>query len=169
MLKVQTVDSKGNQKPGIFKVPVMVGNTPYNILLTLALGKLGWKTVLTDGVSIDHAKNGWTLTDTMIWCETPWLKVQPHFRNEIPLQSCVTGSEVETGQLCGIDRKQLDELEVHRSKGHTPFHPQCEHCLKAKGVKQHRRRNENKVETEIQADFLYSIVYFYGWSTCRGV
>ena len=83
--------------------------------------------------------------------------------------SCVTGTEVDTGQLCEIDRKQLDELEVHRCKGHTPFHPHCEHCLKAKGVKQHRRRNENKVETEIQADFLYSIVYFYGWSTCRGV
>ena len=76
------------------------------------------------------------------------------FGNEIPLQISVTGTEVEPGQIYGIDRKQLDELEVHRSKGHTPFHPQCEHCLKAKGVKQYRRRNENKLETEIQADFL---------------
>ena len=110
--------------------------------------------MLNDGVSIDHERNGLTLTDTMIWCETRWLKVKPHFGNEIPLQISVTGTEVESGQICGIDRKQLDELEVHRSKGHTPFHPQFEHCLKAKGVKQYRRRNENKLETEIQADFL---------------
>ena len=78
VLKVQTVDSKGNQKPVIFKVPVMVGNTPYNILSTLTLGKLGLQTVLTDGVSIDHVRNGLTLTDTMIWCETPCLKVKPY-------------------------------------------------------------------------------------------
>ena len=45
VLKVQTLNSQGVQKPGIFKVPVMVGDTPYNILSTFSLGKLGWKII----------------------------------------------------------------------------------------------------------------------------
>ena len=47
----------GKVKPGVFKIPVMVGETPYNILSTYVLGKRGWKTVLTDSVSVVHEKS----------------------------------------------------------------------------------------------------------------
>ena len=160
VLKVMTLNSKGEQKFGIFKVPVMVGDTPYNILSTLALRRLGWRTVLTDGVSIENPKNSLSLVETMIWCETPWLKVKPHFGKELVLQVRQKG-EVDhvsdlTGQLCGLKGRHQDELEVHRAKGHMPFSADCSHCLKAKGMSQHRRRvAKDKLETEIQADFLF--------------
>ena len=51
----------------------MVGDTPYNILSTLVLGN--WRTVLTDGVSIENLKNGFSLVETMMWIS--WLKVKP--------------------------------------------------------------------------------------------
>ena len=164
VLKVQTLNSQGVQKPGIFKVPVMVGDTPYNILSTFALGKLGWKIILNDGIVIENPKNGLSLLETVIWCDTPWLKVKPHFGKELVLQVSqqiglgqdVTDDFNVTGHVCGIDRKNRDELEIHRAKGHMPFHADCSHCVKAKGVSHHRRRVEkNKLQTEIQADFVF--------------
>ena len=164
VLKVQTLNSQGVQKPGIFKVPVMVGDTPYNILSTFSLGKLGWKIILNDGIVIENPKNGLTLLDTVIWCDTPWLKVKPHFGKELVLQVSqqvgleqdVTDDFTATGHVCGIDRKRKDELEIHRAKGHMPFHADCSHCVKAKGVSHHRRRvAKDKLQTEIQADFVF--------------
>lgn len=59
VFKVLTVNSRGEQKSGIFKVSVMVGDTPYNILSILE--KFGWKIVLTNSVSIENSKNGLAL------------------------------------------------------------------------------------------------------------
>ena len=67
----------GKVKPGVFKIPVMVGETPYNILSTYVLGKRGWKTVLTDSVSVVHEKSNVQMTEVMIWCDTPWVPVKP--------------------------------------------------------------------------------------------
>ena len=44
VVKVRALDSTtGMVKPGVFKIPVMVGEMPYNILSTYVLGKRGWK------------------------------------------------------------------------------------------------------------------------------
>ena len=68
----------------------------------------------------------------------------------------LTEDYTANGHVCGIDRKNRDDLEIHRAKGHTAFHTDCSHCVKAKGVTHHRRRlAKDKLETEIQADFLF--------------
>ena len=54
-----------------------------------------------------------------------------------------------------MKRGNRDELEVHRAKGHVPFHPDCEHCIKAKGVHQHRRKTDKGLPTEVAADFMF--------------
>ena len=41
------------------------------------------------------------------------------------------------------------------AKGHVPFHPDCEHCIKAKGVHQHRRKTDKGLATEVAADFMF--------------
>ena len=72
MVTVRALDSTtGKVKPGVFKIPVMVGETPYNILSTYVLGKRGWKTVLTDSVSVVHEKSNVQMTEVMMWCDTP--------------------------------------------------------------------------------------------------
>ena len=47
------------------------------------------------------------------------------------------------------------ELAKRRMQGHTPFHPACRHCQKARSVYQHRRRVRGKLESEIFAVFLF--------------
>ena len=92
VVKVRALDSTtGKVKPGVFKIPVMVGETPYNILSTYVLGKRGWKTVLTDSVSVAHEKSNVQMTEVMIWCDTPWVRVKPHHGSELIL------SHVEAG------------------------------------------------------------------------
>ena len=54
-----------------------------------------------------------------------------------------------------MKRGNRDELEVHRAKGHVPFHPDCEHCIKAKGVHHHRRKTDKGLATEVAADFMF--------------
>ena len=41
------------------------------------------------------------------------------------------------------------------TKGHIPFHPDCEHCTKAKGVHQHRRKTDEGLVTEVAVDFMF--------------
>ena len=63
----------------------MVGETPYNILSTYVLGKRGWKIVLTDSVSVVHEKSNVPLTEVLVWCDTPWVRVKPHHGSELVL------------------------------------------------------------------------------------
>ena len=158
VVKVRTLDSKtGKVKPGVFKIPVMVGETPYNILSTYVLGKRGWKTVLTDSVSVVHEKSNVRLTEVLVWCDTPWVRVKPHHGSELVL-SHVDGAvddsvSGEIGHVQAVKRGNRDELEIHRAKGHMPFHPDC-----AKGVHQHRRKTDkglNTEVTEVAADFMF--------------
>ena len=88
VVKVRALDSTGKVKPGVFKIPVMVGETPYNILSTYVLGKRGWKTVLTDSVSVVHEKSNVQMTEVMIWCDTPWVRVKPHHGSELIFSPC---------------------------------------------------------------------------------
>ena len=158
VLKVRTKDSNGVIKNGVCKIPVMVGDTPYNILSTRTLGKHGWRVVLDEGVSVCHVKSGVDMIDTCIWCDTPWIRVIPHSEGELLLPSSDSGDPApisSVGHVAVVSQKTKEDLEVHRAKGHMPFHPDCEHCLKSRGVTQHRRKSERGVETEIVADFMF--------------
>ena len=158
VVKVRALDSTGKVKPGVFKIPVMVGETPYNILSTYVLGKRGWKTVLTDSVSVVHEKSNVQMTEVMMWCDTPWVRVKPHHGSELILSHVEAGDNSvsgDIGHVSAVKRGNRDELEVHRAKGHVPFHPDCEHCIKAKGVHQHRRKTDKGLATEVAADFMF--------------
>ena len=64
-----------------------------------------------------------------------------------------SGAPVEpstsVGQMSG------QETLVHRMRGHVPFNPFCMQCLKAKAVKQHRRRRTRQEVASLVADFLF--------------
>ena len=119
-------------KPGVFKLPVIVGETPYNILSTYVLGKRGWKTVLTDSVWVVHERSNVQMTEVMIWCDTAWVRVKPHHGGELILSHVDAGDSSVSGHVSAVKRGNRDELEVPRAKGHVPFHPDCKHCIKAK-------------------------------------
>ncbi|CAE7624330.1 unnamed protein product [Symbiodinium sp. CCMP2592] len=158
VLKVRTKDSSGATKNGVCKIPVMVGDTPYNILSTRTLGRHGWRVVLDEGVSVCQVKSGVDMIDTCIWCDTPWIRVIPHSEGDLllPLDASVDPAPISSiGHVAVVSQKTKEDLEIHRAKGHMPFHPDCEHCLKSRGVTQHRRKSERGVETEIVADFMF--------------
>ncbi|CAE7200879.1 unnamed protein product [Symbiodinium sp. CCMP2592] len=158
VLKVRTKDSSGATKNGVCKIPVMVGDTPYNILSTRTLGRHGWRVVLDEGVSVCHVKSGVDMIDTCIWCDTPWIRVIPHSEGDLllPSDASVDPAPISSiGHVAVVSQKTKEDLEIHRAKGHMPFHPDCEHCLKSRGVTQHRRKSERGVETEIVADFMF--------------
>eukprot|EP00434_Breviolum_minutum_P044341 symbB.v1.2.039593.t1/scaffold6673.1/size16291/1 len=111
VVKVRALDSTtGKVKPGVFKIPVMVGETPYNILSTYVLGKRGWKTVLTDSVSVVHEKSNVQMNEVMIWCDTPWVRVKPHHGSELIL------SHVEAGDN-SVQGQEVSEPVVRNSLG----------------------------------------------------
>ena len=57
---------------------------------------------------------------------------------------------------CGCYAPYPDEL--HRAGGHMPYDPNCKHCVAAKSVGQHRRKNkdsEGGVVVELHSDFFF--------------
>ncbi|CAK9087582.1 CCHC-type domain-containing protein [Durusdinium trenchii] len=54
-----------------------------------------------------------------------------------------------------LSRAAARELEQHRAQGHTPFHPGCVECARGRSVFSHRRRSQERLQCEIQADFCY--------------
>ena len=89
------------------------------------------------------------------WCDTPWVRVKPHHGGELILSHVDASDSSVSGHVSAVKRGNRDELEVHRAKGHVPFHPDCEHCIKAKGVHQHRRKTDKGLATEDAADFMF--------------
>ena len=65
-----------------------------------------------------------------------------------------------TSSLNPLSRAAEAALEKHRMQGHVPFDPRCTICARGKSTFQHRRRREDGLETEVQADF--------GFITTRG-
>ena len=160
VLKVRAKDSKGAVKDAVCKIPVMVGDTPYNILSTRTLGKLGWRVVLDEGVSVSHVRASVEMLDTCMWCDTPWIRVLPHSDHELLVpEEASDGSMMAAveanGYVAAVPQRTKEDLEVHRARGHVPYHPDCEHCVKSRGVTQHRRRSEKGLETEVVADFMF--------------
>ena len=80
------------------------------------LGKRGWKTVLTDSVSVVHEKSNVRLTEVLVWCDTPWVRVKPHHGSELVLShveavdDSVSG---EIGHVQAVKRGNRNELEIH--------------------------------------------------------
>ena len=157
-VKALVVDKKGKLRCAVFHVPVIIGSTQYNILSTTQLGKDDWEVTFgKDKVCLKHLPSGATAMDTMFWCDTPWLKLEPYHGESVRFVQQVSCHDVEETKqtLQAIRRGEQDEMEVHRLKGHVPFHPNCVHCAKSKGVSHHRKRNNGVLSSEISADFMY--------------
>ena len=153
-------DSTGTSKDAVCKIPAMVRDTPYNILSTRTLGKHGWRVVLDEGVSVSHVRADVEMLDTCMWCDAPWIRVLPHSDHEllVPPDSSdgsVLAAIETNGHVAAVSQRTKEDLEVHRARGHVPYHPDCEHCVKSRGVTQHRRRSERGLETEVVADFMF--------------
>lgn len=155
-LGVKVKDENGKQRSAVFQVQVLVGDSPYNILSTCQLGKKGWKIFLGEGIEMSHDKWKIQLVDTLMWCETPWVRVFPYHGTEVVWET--EDSSLGT-QLNALKRVvgplSAEELQIHRIKGHNPFHPSCPDCIKAKGVSQHRRKTNRGLETTVCADFMF--------------
>ncbi len=54
-----------------------------------------------------------------------------------------------------LSRAAQSELEQHRAQGHTPHNPNCLECGRGRSTFMHRRRRDNLIETEVQADFCF--------------
>ncbi len=82
-----------------------------------------------------HEKSNVQMTEVLIWCETPWVRVKPHQGNELILshveEAVDDGVSGEIGHVHAVKRSNQDELEIHRAKEHLQFHPDCEQCIKA--------------------------------------
>ena len=57
------------------------------------------------------------------------------------------------------NQRVRQSLEEHRSQGHFPFHADCLSCSSAKSVTQRRRRNKDKIYSEISAGFFFIETY----------
>ena len=69
----------------------------------------------------------------------------------------MVGHEPEVG-VEAVQTGKLTEAEMasHRLRGHVPFAAWCSHCVKAKGIKQHRRRSkDDRLQVALAADFLH--------------
>ena len=120
VLKVRTKDSAGTIKNGICKIPVMVGETPYNILSTRVLGKHGLRVVLDEGVAVCHVKSGVDMIDTCMWCDTPWIRVVPHSEGDLllPSEGVIDSSPITSeGHVAAISQRTKEDLEARRGKG----------------------------------------------------
>lgn len=66
-----------------------------------------------------------------------------------PLPDTVEDAEVPRNRL---HEKESKELHRHHLAGHATYHPSCESCRLARGVKRHRR-SQGEFGIELQADF----------------
>ena len=76
-----------------------------------------------------------------------------------PINSNMTMVGQDTEIAVGaVQAGKLTEAEMtsHRLRGHVPFAAWCSHCVKAKGIKQHRRRSQDdRLQIALAADFLF--------------
>ena len=81
------------------------------------------------------------------WGGCPWISCKE-----------VSGvSQVSSGEL-NVVRYGLQPHELHRARGHMPYDPSCKHCVAAKSVGQHRRKNQDSeggIIMELHSDFFF--------------
>jgi hypothetical protein len=81
---------------------------------------------------------------------------------------------VEPLEAVQLGKLSESEMLSHRLKGHVPYASWCEHCVKARGVNQHRGRGpDEKIQVALTADFMFvedhKVLVFHERSTgCIG-
>ena len=142
------------------KLRALVGDTRHNILSTTTLCAMGWEFWQgPKGFQVSDTSTGSVMTDTAYFAGCPWVKLTPS-QEDVSCGSESLSVVEETKpikqvrfQVCPMTRAAEQALEQHRLQGHNPFDPRCVICARSKSVFQHRRRKDQLLESELQADF----------------
>ena len=142
------------------KLRALVGDTRHNILSTTTLCAMGWEFWQgPKGFEVSDSLTGSVMTDTAYFAGCPWVKLTPS-QEDVLYESDSLSVVQETKpvkqvrfQVCPLTRAAEQALEQHRLQGHDPFDPRCVICARSKSVFQHRRRKDQLLESELQADF----------------
>ena len=137
------------------KLVALVGETRHNILSTTALSQTGWTFSQKDGVAkLFHEKSGFQACEVVSFAGCPWVRLHPHSGLDRQHEEVKLSEEVsDFGNVCPLSKAARNELEQHRNQGHTPHNPNCLECSRGRSTFQHRRRDGDCIESEIQADF----------------
>ena len=139
------------------KLVALIGETKHNILSTTSLSQSGWVFSQRDGnADLTHEMSNWKAKEVVSFSGCPWVRLHPHSgidtrHEELPFACTLQ----ESGTIFPLSKKAKQELEQHRNQGHTPHNPNCLECARGRGTFQHRRRNGDTIESEIQADFAF--------------
>ena len=153
----------------------LVGNIRHNILSTTRLCAGGWKfSQSNEGFQVTHSATGQRLGEVAYFAGCPWVRLHPvetldrntdeaeaSGSQQLSLSTIAGVPEVTASEkgyelpVYPLSRAAARELEQHRAQGHTPFHPGCVECARGRSVFSHRRRSEEGLQCEIQADFCY--------------
>ena len=142
---LQTVRNGETQNTRVL-IACLVGDTKSNILSTGSLVKNGWAIQMSsEEFSMKHSSG---LECQLIeWGGCPWVSCKG-----------VSGvSQLSSGEL-NVVRYGLQPDELHRARGHMPYDPSCKHCVAAKSVGQHRRKNQDSeggIIMELHSDFFF--------------
>ena len=153
--------SKNNWKKA--RLRSLVGNIRHNILSTSILCQSGWEFTQTgSSFSVRHVETGCEALETAYFAGCPWVRLRPDSQSfsspSFPSPSLVVSQCDEScasPSLNPLSKAAQSELENHRLQGHTPHHPGCIECARGRGVFKHKRRTDQGLQCEVQADFCF--------------
>ena len=101
-----------------------------------------------------HEESGLQACEVVSFAGCPWVRLHPHSgvdknHDEVNL---IADTSMNV-YVCPLSKAARNELEQHRNQGHTPHNPHCIECSRGRSTFQHRRRDGDHIESEIQADF----------------
>ena len=139
------------------KLMTLVGDTRHNILSTTSLAQSGWQFKHgSDGVSLTHEESGDMACEIAVFAGCPWIRLHPHSGLDHAHEEFdLSREDCSSGVFCPLSKAARAELEQHRNQGHVPHNPHCVECARGRGTHQHRRRDGDTIETELQADFAF--------------
>ena len=140
------------------RLSTLVGETRHNILSTTTLCKSGWVFKQdVHGAALVHESSGLHAHEVTTFAGCPWIRLHPHSGLDTRHDECtLSGVDmIERGVVNPLSRAAQSELEQHRAQGHTPHNPNCLECGRGRSTFMHRRRKDNLIETEVQADFCF--------------
>jgi len=110
-----------------------------------------------NGAWLVHDASGFHAHEVTIFAGCPWVRLHPHAGLDTKHDEwTLSGVEIhDTGVVNPLSKAAQSELEQHRAQGHAPHNPHCLECGRGRSTYMHRRRKDNLIETELQADFCF--------------
>ena len=156
-VKVVMVDEWGNHRSQRnAQLKAMIGDIQHNIISTTSLCKVGWEFWQGDTwFELRNKKTGEVASETGYFAGCPWIRLQACRNSKVVSFVEDDADSMPSQRLAPLTRATEAALRQHRLQGHVPYDPRCLECTKGKTTFQHRRRKENLLESELQADFAF--------------